>query len=686
MIRRKKSPIRKKPKSKSSLAFSFAHKTIPILIICVSMQISTQKCAKGVNYNSQIMGNPIMVIKNEPIYPFYSIGFGLLAGARRGNNVIGKIVYDCTKIIVIGTGLACIAYILLVFVRGQMSKEDEELYQKGKWCDFKDLKELGLLAECGVVLGQWTDGYVTGTQEKGGTSLTVKKTGTLIRYYTNVCAMLMCPSRSGKGVSTVVPSLLDYPASIITVDPKGENYEITAGWRSRFTYIYKYSPVTKNTLCFNVLDEISEENPFRDANIISTILTAPANPNSNADPHWTNTAKVLITATILHVKCSNYERKSLPGVYEYLASANADDKSADEKADMKKQLLKNMISAEHCTKEIHQAICNYASQILSAADEEMGSIYSSALEALAIFNDEKVAYCSDTSDFSLDDFKYSETPISWYLTIPFSDLDRLAPLLRLIIEFVCRKFSQGLTKFGNEVLKNRILFLIDEFPTLGKMDTIETFAGILNGYGISFLWICQTKAQIDKLYGQNAPILDHCKYTVTYAINDDNIAEYFSKRIGSEGIVKHNVSTSGSKYDFGLNSLNVSNDIGERRLFTSGEIETLPCEYELIYTQGGPTALAYKVAYYSDPRFKDKANLPKPETRKELLYECRNSFVIKDDDAKWWFHFDNSNTNIYEFMPEIDVTDILAETPEQKENEKNIEENENYLRQAGVIL
>ena len=129
---------------------------------------------------------------------------------------------------------------------------------------------------------------------------------------------------------------MDFKYSIITIDPKGENYEITAGYRLKFNYVYKYSPVSKDTLRFNVMDEISEDNAFRDANMIAQILTAPTNPEANADPHWQETAKVLITATILHCKCSNYENKSLPGVYKYLSQANSDP---NDKGDAKKKLL-----------------------------------------------------------------------------------------------------------------------------------------------------------------------------------------------------------------------------------------------------------------------------------------------------------------------------------------------------------
>lgn len=431
------------------------------------------------------------------------------------------------------------------------------------------------------------------------------------------------------------------------------------------------------------MDEIDSDNAFRDANMIATILTAPENPAANADPHWQNTAKQLITATILHIKCcEDCTDKSLPGVYKFLSSGNSDPNNKD---DAKKALLKKMINSRHCTKEIHSSICSYANAILSAADEEMGSIFSSTLEALSVFNDDKVAWTSSASDFCLDDFKYSETPISLYFTIPFPDLDRIKSLLRLYIEFICRKFSQDCTSHGNEVLKNRILFLIDEFPTLGKMETIENFAGILNGYGISFLWICQSKAQIDKLYGQNAPIIEHCRYIWTYAISDHNIADYFSKRVGSEGVIKQNTSTSGNRFELGMNNITVSSDITQRELITPTEIEALPCNSGLLITQGGYSYIFKKEAYYSDPRFMDKARLPRAETRKELLAETLTSRVIRDGDYKWWEDFSNANSLMDELNEIYDMDLNLGEEIEVEVEEKN-ENNETQKTKMKVLV
>lgn len=658
--------IRGKPKNKTGFTFSIIHKIIPIFLILICMIIATQKCARDINYDIKIIGKPFVIIKGEPFYPPWAILIAWAVAGSKANFTVGDIIYEDLKIVAGGVFVAIIIYFVLVYVRNAMNKEDKNQMNSGRWANVKDLKNVGLTAEKGVIIGQRYEAVIDVTNENG-LKLDIKKIAPLVAYCTNVSGMLMAASRQGKGIGTVICTHLMYPTSILSMDPKGENFEITSGWRSKFSLIYKFAPAKKNTLFYNLLDDISEDGPYRDANLIASILTEPENPASNADPHWQNLAQVLICTTILHCKCSSYEDKSLPGVYHYLTGEKYVGKNV--KGDKRRLLLKEMMDERHCRKDIDQIVRAGASQIDNAADEELGSIFSSALEALRVFNDPNVAKTCSSSDFSIMDFKYSPIPISLYMCIDFPDIPLLKSLVRAIIEFICNKFSQEGTKVGNEALKNRMLIILDEFTSLGKLECIETFAGILNGYGISFLWIVQSKAQIDKLYGQNAPIFEHCKYMWTYAINDHNIAEYFSKRIGNEGFIKQNTSNSGNRFDFGMNNMSVSQDITERPLMTPTELENLRGDMQLVFTQGAPTYLAKKVAYYSDPRFKDKANLKHPETRKELLKETVTSCVLREGDTKWWEIYENSKDD-YELSFESDISDDIENSDITESNEK----------------
>jgi type IV secretion system protein VirD4 len=222
----------------------------------------------------------------------------------------------------------------------------------------------------------------------------------------------------------------------------------------------------------------------------------------------------------------------------------------------------------------------------------------------------------------LNDFKVSAHPISLYITVPFPDLDRLSPFIRILVTFILRKFSQDEVQFGEQKLKHPILFLIDEFPTLGTFTTLETMMGILAGYGITFYLICQSPSQIYRLYGEHTTIFDHCKFIMTYAMSDPKGAEMFSKMTGVESVTFSNISHSGSRFDAGMNNLNVTEQTQQRNLMNADEIQHLPPNQLIIFPQGSPAIIAKKNVYYSDPRYKDKVNLPPPKNRAELLREC----------------------------------------------------------------
>ena len=170
-------------------------------------------------------------------------------------------------------------------------------------------------------------------------------------------------------------------------------------------------------------------------------------------------------------------------------------------------------------------------------------------------------------------------------------------------------------------LKNRILFLLDEFPILGSFPFLEKTMGLLTGYGMSFLIICQSLQQIIKLYGPNNSFLEHCKTWITYAPGDLNSAKTFSEVTGKESIWKESVSTSGSKFAVGLSHLNLSGNEVERNLINPDEIMRLPPTDLLVFAHGMPPYRGKKIIYYLDSRFKRFVNLPTPETRDDILSE-----------------------------------------------------------------
>jgi type IV secretion system protein VirD4 len=86
-------------------------------------------------------------------------------------------------------------------------------------------------------------------------------------------------------------------------------------------------------------------------------------------------------------------------------------------------------------------------------------------------------------------------------------------------------------------------------------------------------------------------------------------------------VVKESVSTSGYRFSMGLNNLNASSQEVGRNLINADELMKLPPSDALIYNQGMPPYMAKKVVYYMDKRFKSRAGLKAPATRRELLLE-----------------------------------------------------------------
>jgi len=610
---------RDRPSMSGGLTFSLMHKIVPLVICLLSLVISTQFLADRLGYDPSILGYPwFMVNDHYPVYyPFLMFPL-IIRGIGTADQFLGKVIFDSTMILVIGIFTGVMVYFILSWTRAAMSRR-QNIHGTARWATVKDIKAIGLFEDAGVVIGQQENAKVDYAMVHGSVKLSLRRPSRILRHSGQTSTIMFAPTRSGKGVSSVIPTCIDYPHSLITIDPKGENFNMTAGWRRKFSHVLRLSPVSQDTLQFNILDELNENSAYRDASMIADILTSPADGKTDgSSKHWTDTAKDLITGTILHVKFSDYPDKSLYGVLAFLSQAGG---GADEET-RGLALLDCMINEYHSSPEIHEIVCNVARRNKARPSDERGSVFSTAVTSLQVFEDPLVRNCSSSSDFSLNDFKVSEHPLSLYITVPFPDLDRLSSFIRIIVTFILRKFSQDEVQFGEQKLKHPILFLIDEFPTLGTFTALETMMGILAGYGITFYLICQSPSQIYRLYGEHTTIFDHCKFIMTYAMSDPKGAEMFSKMTGVESVTFSNVSKSGSRYEAGMNNINISEQTQQRNLMNADEIQHLPANQLIIFPQGSPAIIAKKNVYYADPRYKDKVNLPVPRNRHELLQEC----------------------------------------------------------------
>ncbi len=629
--------LRSTPRRKSQpIVFDLLNWLFPIFSLVIGFWISAQIFARLMNYDPRVVGYPILILKNLNNYRLYHPALYFLAflkfAFRPG---YGPYFYASLQPGLIGTLLAFTSLIFFAILKTYLQKA-AQLYGTARWAKEKDLKKFGLLEKHGIILGQTHNADIDAFYNAKNRSITLKSNdiGKLICHSAHTNTLLLAPTRSGKGVSVIVPSLLNYPGSAIIFDPKGENWNITAGFRSQFSHCLKFSPLSRETIKFNPMDEIrSGDYAFADANQIADILYASDSKSDATAEYFNTSAKGFTTGVILHVKFSDkYKEKNLSTVLRVISLAAVSDQEAQEE-NSKNTLVEEMINGEHTDDDIHEHIRASAAR-LTTNPKERASVLSTVFSKLQLFEDPLLANATSSSDFKISDFIESKEPISLYLTVPFAHIDRVSLVFRLIINFMLRKFSEGETQFGEIKLKNHLVFFLDEFPVLGYFPFIAKVMGILAGYGVTFLIVCQGLNQLIDLYQQNHPFLDHCKNIVIFQPAKIEDAEMFSKMVGKESVVHDSVSNSGRKFSITLDNLNVSSQEIARDLINPDELMKLPYNECLIMNQGMPPYIAKKCVYYDDERFKDKAFLPVPFKREDLLLECQALPSNKNRDLK----------------------------------------------------
>ena len=193
--------------------------------------------------------------------------------------------------------------------------------------------------------------------------------------------------------------------------------------------------------------------------------------------------------------------------------------------------------------------------------------------------------------------------------MPPSDISRTKPLVRLILNQIGRRLTEDLQAKGR---RHRLLFMLDEFPALGRLDFFESALAFMAGYGLKSFLITQSLNQIEKAYGPNNAILDNCHVRVSFATNDERTAKRVSDALGTATELRAMKNYAGHRLSPWLGHLMVSRQETARSLLTPGEVMQLPADDELVLVSGLPPIRAKKVRYFEDPRLAERV-LPPPE-------------------------------------------------------------------------
>ena len=598
-----------------------------LLVMFLANVSATQYVANHFHYQTAL-GTPLLRIGFFALYqPFHWI-IWTLHYVTSSNPAIRRPVLTGLMLAVAGFVCAMGVYVLLSLRRTKaLSKLNEDIHGSARWATTEEIRESGIMnAGKGVYIGGWFDekkNYLHYLQHDGPEHI-----------------LAFAPTRSGKGVGLVIPTLLAWEDSVIVYDIKGENWAKTAGFRSQMGQVcFRFSPLEDDSSTFNPLEEIRINTPrdVSDAQNIAEMLVSTGEDSAN-DRYWRDAAASLMTGMILHACYAAHAegRKpslaSLANVFTTPGQGFRDTLNDLLSYPHDKDYIQGWKSPQGVPIETHPVVAEKVQEMLDKEDKEFSGVLSFAKTALTLFSDPLVARSTSSSDFRCADFLNADKPLSVYLVVPPSDKLRLRPLLRLIITMLVNRLTEKMEFKGTAQAKpkHRLLFMIDEFPSLNKMEVLADALSYMAGYGLKAYLITQDIRQIQEQYGEHESIMSNCHVRIAYAPNQYETAELLSKMAGNKTVKQASFNYSGSRFSVFMKQASASTEYVERPLLTPDEVMRLqpakknkvgdqerierPGEM-LIFQAGRRPIFGSQILYFADPVLSERASIPPPSER-----------------------------------------------------------------------
>ncbi|WP_066798543.1 conjugal transfer protein TraG [Sphingomonas soli] len=537
--------------------------TVVLLIVLGAVWGATQWTAQALGYQPEL-GPPWFRLEGYPVYPPPAFFWWWFSYDAYAPDVFVQGAY-----IAASGGIAAVVVAITMSVWRARERKHAETYGSARWATHKEVERAGLLGDDGVVLGRLDQAY--------------------LRHDGPEHVLCFAPTRSGKGVGLVIPSLLTWGGSAIVHDIKGENWTLTAGFRARIGRVLLFDPTNPASAAYNPLLEVRKgEWEVRDVQNVADVLVDPEGSLERRN-HWEKTSHALLVGAILHVLYAEPD-KTLAGVAAFLSDPRRPIEAT----------LAAMMSTRHLGDAgVHPVVASAARELLNKSENERSGVLSTAMSFLGLYRDPVIAQVTSRSEWRIADLVEADRPATLYLVVPPSDISRTKPLIRLLLNQIGRRLTEELRPSAK---RHKVLLMLDEFPALGRLDFFESALAFMAGYGLKAFLIAQSLNQIEKAYGPNNAILDNCHVRVSFATNDERTAKRISDALGTATEMRAMKNYAGHRLSPWLGHLMVSRTETARALLTPGEIMQLPPDDEIVMAAGTHPIRAQKVRYFADKR------------------------------------------------------------------------------------
>jgi type IV secretion system protein VirD4 len=606
------------------------------------LQVATQFFAKDMRYQAVLGAHvgdhlyaPWKIVEwAAKWYPYYPDALMRAGGAG---------------ITVAGVGL--IGVLICKMVGANTARPNDYLHGSARWAEKKDMQEAGLLPRS----RKWHE-ILRGLAPSGGRGVYVGA------WMDDICklhylrhdgpehVLTYAPTRSGKGVGLVVPTLLSWPDSAVITDLKGELWAMTAGWRQAHARnkVLRFEPADPDCdVHINPMEEIRLGTAYEvgDVQNLATLIVDP--DGRGLETHWQKTCQSLLVGVILHA-LYKHRNEGTPANLAHVDFLLADpNRSVAE-------LWMEMVTYQHVDGRPHPVVGAAARDMMDRPEEEAGSVLSTAKSYLALWRDPVIARNTSRSTFSIArDLVNHDSPVSLYIVTQPDDKTRLRPLVRIVLNLIVRLLAnkveyerhmlempwwrRALAKIGfvraahahvraKRKYRHRLLGMIDEFPSLGKLEILQESLAFVATYGIKFYLICQDLTQLRSRevgYGPDETITSNCHIQNAYPPNRLETAEHLSKLTGITTVVKEQITTSGRRTSALLGQVSRTYQETQRPLLTPDECLRMPGPKKdgdliveagdmIVSVSGFPAIYGRQPLFFKDEIFSARAAIPAP--------------------------------------------------------------------------
>jgi len=461
------------------------------------------------------------------------------------------------------------------------------LHGNARLANMRDIEKAELTKGKGILVGQFKGQYLTfgGAQH----------------------VLVAAPTRSGKGVSLVIPNLLHWPDSVVVLDIKQENFDLTSRYRQRHGQkVFLFNPLAadKHTHCWNPLAYVSDDPVFR-VDHLQRIANMLFESREGTEEIWTATPRTFFIGIALYLLETPGKPVTL-GQIRREAAADGDGAEYFKRIITQRQNSQQPLSGT-CVRSLTQ----YTS---IASEKTRSGVHISFMAALELWENPLLDAATSGNDFDLRNLRRER--ISIYLGVTPDNLTRLGPIIRLFFQQLIDLNTQALPQ-ADRSLKHQVLLLMDEFTAPGKIPILEKGVAFIAGYGLRLMPIIQSISQLNSVYGKDAArtLMANHALRIVFAPHaaDTEAARELSEALGYTTV--KGVSTSRRTEIFSKPNPSKSESDQRRALFLPQELVSLGKNKALLLLEDTPPIIANKATYYNDNTFMNRLKIVSPSLK-----------------------------------------------------------------------